>query len=388
MVFDVSLVLFWIFIAVISATYILYPVALLVLSQFLRNEATIKTGAPAQMEKVSIIICAHNEAAVIEEKLLSIAAQDWPGMYEVILANDGSTDGTSELAGALSPRLQNLQILDFDRKGKWFVLNQAVKQASGTILVFTDADTIWAKDALSQLLAPLSDETVGCVAGNIISRKSQRTSAAGFDRLFRAYESAIRKSEEHLAGCVSADGGLFAIRTSLFDPIPPGVTDDFYISTGAVLKGTRMAFQADAIAYENAISGGKKNFRRRIRITVRGLTSLFRRRPLLNPFRFGFYSVAMFFHKFLRRLAAVFIVALFPLSLILSTQHVVFAVLSAGQAIVYGSMIASLVTGKPLPGLGKFSMAALHILGLAVGFVLFVSGKRFDRWAPSRSSSA
>ncbi len=385
MVFEIALYAFAALSLVILITYILYPVALLIVGPLVRNRLVdTDSGTPA-ITKVSIIICAHNEAGVIVDKLHSIANQSWGGAYEIILADDGSTDGTGDLARNQAEYVQELRILNFDRSGKWFVLNQAVEEASGDILVFTDADTIWAEDALAQLLAPFSSEKIGCVAGNIISRKSQTSSAAGFDRLFRAYESAIRTSEEYFAGCVSADGGLFAIRSSQFKPIPPGVTDDFYISTGSVVQGKQIAFQPTAIAYEFAVSGEKKNLRRRIRITVRGLTSLYRRRTLLNPFRFRFYSVALFFHKFLRRLSAVFIVALFPLSLILASQHIFFMAVAAAQALLYGAMFLSLMTGKSLPGIGKLSMAALHIVGLAIGFVLFTSGKRFDRWAPSRS---
>lgn len=380
-----SLVLFWTMTGFIAATYILYPAILLLIGLFFKNTNPAQYVSKPEITKVSVIICAHNEAGVIKQKLRSIGKQTWAWPYEVILANDGSTDGTSELAQNMFGELQELHVLDFDRRGKWCVLNEAVYQASGDVLIFTDADTIWEDNALNELLAPFSNEIIGCVAGNIISRKSRQSSAAGFDRLFRAYESSIRASEQQLAGCVSADGGLFAIRKSLFDPIPPGVTDDFFISTRTVLRGKRIAFQPRAIAYENALSGEKKNLRRRIRITVRGLTSLFRQRALLNPFRFGFYSIAMLFHKLFRRLAAVFILLLFPLSIILSTQYVFFALIATAQAIIYGAMSISLTTGKSVPGFGKPSMAALHVLGLAVGFILFVSGKRFDRWSPSRS---
>ena len=386
MVVEIALFMFWTLTGIVLLTYVLYPILLLLLGLVFRRVEKRLNSLPPQLSKVSIIICAHNEADVIEEKLNSIANQNWLGSYEVIVANDGSTDGTSELARQASGDSHALHVLDFDRRGKWFVLNAAADQASGDILVFTDADTIWAENALSELLAPFTNESIGCVAGNILSRKSQSSSAAGFDRLFRRYESTLRESEELLAGCVSADGGLFAIRAAMFAPIPPGVTDDFYISTRTVLNGKQIAFQPSAIAYEYAVTGEKKNMRRRIRITVRGLTSLLRRRALLNPFKYGFYSVALFFHKFLRRLAAVFILALFPLSLMLAAQHIFFALIAAGQFIVYVSMVISLTTGKSIPGLGKFSMAALHISGLAIGFVLFVSGKRFDRWAPSRSS--
>lgn len=385
MIFDIALYTFVTLSSVIVATYLLYPFALLVVGPFIKGNAGETSDLLSSVEKVSIIICAHNEAGVIEDKLRSIANQNWTGAYEVILANDGSTDGTAELASQLAEDVSDLQILNFDRRGKWFVLNQAADKATGDVLVFTDADTIWGHNALQELMQPFKDLNIGCVAGNIISRKSQTSSAAGFDQLFRFYESTIRESEQYLAGCVSADGGLYAIRSSLFASVPPGVTDDFYISTGAVLKGKKIAFQPKAIAYEYAIAGEKKNLRRRIRITVRGLTSLRRRRALLNPIRFGFYSVALFFHKFLRRLSAVFILALFPLSLILVREHVIFGLLALGQAAVYATMLTSIISGKSLPGLGKVSMAALHIFGLGVGFILFASGKRFDRWAPSRS---
>ena len=385
MIIGAAYYLFGIFTLIIATTYVLYPACLFFLGLLRRQLNNGPQDTQTLVKHVSIIVCAHNEEPVIKEKLRSISEQDWAGTYEVIIANDGSTDRTSEYAHSMRDDLQSLTVLEFDRNGKWSALNQAVDSAQGDILVFSDADTIWQTDALSELLSPFSSEKVGCVAGNIVSRKSQKSSAAGFDRIFRTYESTIRQSEEHLAGCISADGGLFAIRRELFQTVPPGVTDDFFISTGAVLQGKKIIFQKSSMAFENAITSEKKNLRRRIRITVRGLTSLMTRRTLLNPFKFGFYSVSLFFQKFLRRLSALLILGLFPLSIVLGFNHPFFALIAFGQAALYGSAILSLKTGISVPGMGKFSIAALHIMGLATGVVMFASGQRFDRWAPSRS---
>lgn len=386
MIVDAALWTFIVFVGAIVSTYLLYPAVLLIYGKTLRAVRADAHDQSLASPKISVIICAHNEEAVIGDKLRSIAEQNWDGNIEVIVANDGSSDRTAEIASSFESTFQHIKVLNFNRNGKWFALNKAVEYASGDILIFSDADTIWIESALRELVRPFSDSSIGCVAGNIVSRKSQSSAAAGFDRLFRTYESTIRSSEEHLAGCISADGGLFAIRAALFEPVPPGVTDDFFISTGTVLRGQKIVFADKAIALEYAIANEKKNLRRRIRITVRGLTSLFKRRALLNPFKFGFYSLSLFFHKFLRRLSAVLIVLLFPLSLILVYESWFFGLLAAGQAVLYFSAILSLAGGKPLPGIGKLSLAAIHVIGLAVGFMMFVFGKRFDRWSPSRAS--
>src|SRR5690606_3827973 len=113
----------------------------------------------------SLIIAAHNEAKTIRTKLDNILALDYPaGKLEVIIASDGSTDGTDAIVQGYAP--QGVRLLSLPRQGKAPALNAAVAAATGEILVFSDANSLYAPQAIRALTRPFADPSVGGVAGN------------------------------------------------------------------------------------------------------------------------------------------------------------------------------------------------------------------------------
>ena len=375
--------------ATFAAVYLGYPLLLLVLSAVAPRRGPSRDGTPPG--SVSIIVCAHNEAASIGAKLRSVleSVQGCPERIEIIVCDDGSTDGTGVIAASLARETDlPLRLMRLPRGGKAAALREAIAVATGEVLVFSDADPLWDEATLRALLEPFRDPRVGAVAGEVRSLRGGRRGAwrAG-EGLFRAYESAIRAAEDRLFGCVSADGGLFALRAALAEPVPGDVTDDFFLSTAAVANGYRIAFRPEAAVYEVAPDGQRQHFRRRVRITVRGLTGLWRRRALLNPFRTGAYAVGLLFHKLLRRLAPLLLLPLWAamLALVLEkgepVQVAVFAALSAALA----ATAAILLLPLRVPKLLRFpAYVGIHLGGLAVGTLLFLGGKRYTQWAPQK----
>jgi cellulose synthase/poly-beta-1,6-N-acetylglucosamine synthase-like glycosyltransferase len=372
----------------LALVYAGYPLLLTVLAAVAPRRRVELGSAPSS---VSIIICAHNEAAAIGAKLRSVleSAAGRPERAEVIVCDDGSTDGTARIAaGVAAGSPVPFRLMTLPRGGKAAALRLAMAEARGEILVFSDADPLWEAATLPALLAPFADRQVGAVAGEVRGLRSARGGAwRGGEALFRRYESAIRASEDRLFGCVSADGGLFALRAPLAEPVPGDVTDDFFLSTAAVARGYRIAFEPRAAVYEVAPDGQRQHFRRRIRITVRGLTGLWRRRALLNPGRTGAYALGLLFHKLLRRLAPLMLLPLWAAVLALvvergETAHVlVFAGLSAGAA----GTAAILLLPCKVPRLLRLpAYLGIHLGGLVIGTLLFLSGKRYTQWAPQK----
>lgn len=369
--------------------FIGYPVVLLLAARALpRRPGRAVPGNPS----LTILICAHNEAARIGEKIASVlAALDATGLgAQIIIGDDASNDGTASIVEGFAHR--GVVLVRAPRGGKAATLNRIVPLATGEIIVMTDADPLFDADTLPALLAPFADPAVGCVAGSVETirgkdRKAHRFAAA--DSLFRRYESAMRAAEDSLFGCVSADGGIYAIRAALMPHVPGDVTDDFYISTAAVAARQRIAFAPAARVYEHSIAGDKPQFRRRVRITVRGLTGLWRRRALMNPLRTGWYAVALVFHKVARRLAPLALPPLWVLSGVLALGGhmlpwgVVFAGLTAAVALGVIGFLQPVRLPKPL---AVAYGAVLHLAGLSLGAILFLSGRRYSQWTPQKSS--
>ena len=370
-----------------AIAYLGYPAILLGAAALSPQRRSMHAPAPAS---ISIIICAHNEAGRIGDKLESVLAAlaAWTGTAEILVGDDASSDATAEIAAGFADR--GVRLVCAPRGGKAAMLNRIVPLATGQILVMTDADPLFDATTIPELIAPFADPAVGAVAGSVETIRPGKGLGgrfAGADAAFRRYESAMRAAEDRLFGCVSADGGIYAIRSALMPQVPPDVTDDFFVSTAAIAAGSRIAFASAARVHEYSIAGDRQQFRRRVRITVRGLTGLWRRRALMNPWRTGWYGVALVLHKLARRLAPLALPPLWLLSGLLALGGggwvLLFVALTSGFAL--GAI--GFLTPIRLPRLLAIAYGAmLHLAGLGAGVVLFLGGRRYAQWTPQKAA--
>lgn len=385
----VAEILFWSILGLNALTFLGYPAFVIAASAFVRKQSNMDAADTAPTDAASVIICAFNEEAVIGEKLRTVLDQDGDGALEVMVLDDGSSDRTADIAEAIAAEQASadLKVHRMSRGGKAAAMNFAIAHASHDILVMTDADPLWRRDTLATLLAPFGDPSVGAVAGNVLTSKQDDGDFADSEAGYRNYETTLRRAESRLFGCISADGGLYAIRKALVGHLPDGVTDDFYISTASVLQGQRLVMETSAIAYENSIQTGRQQFRRRVRITSRGLRAVWKRRALLKFWQHGFYSVGLFFHKVLRRVAPPLLLLLPPLMSIMALNSPVFAILSlgawAGLVLAATPFFLSLSFPKPVITL---NYVLIGVLGLGLGLVNFLAGRTFVTWTPQKTS--
>jgi len=164
---------FWICVAVVVYAYIGFPV-LVAVCGFVRRRPVLKGD---ETPKVSMIICCYNEEAGIEDKLKNLLSMDYPReQLEIIIASDGSTDATEDIVAGYES--QGVRSIRLPRSGKAQALNAAIEQATGEVLVFSDANSMYAPDAIRKLVRPFSDPEVGGVAGNQCYRKSYQAGMA------------------------------------------------------------------------------------------------------------------------------------------------------------------------------------------------------------------
>jgi cellulose synthase/poly-beta-1,6-N-acetylglucosamine synthase-like glycosyltransferase len=382
------LFLFWSSAALLLYTYLLFPLLVFARGIWRRRPHQEAAITPP----LSIIIAAHNEAAVIGKKLDNLLSLDYPrDCIEVLVASDGSNDGTNELVRRYES--SGVRLLALPRLGKAAALNAAVAAASGEILVFSDANSIYAPQSLRALMRPFADPDVGGVAGNQVYRPAPTASLAGegeqhywnFDRQLKLYESAS-------GNVISATGAIYAIRRSLFTPVPDGVTDDFYTSTGVIAQGYRLVFAPEAVAYEAVAGASRDEYGRKVRVMTRGLRGVLLRRSLLDPGRYGFYSLQLFSHKVLRRLVAFPLLVLALVSPLLWRRSRFYQLATAGQAAFYGLAAAGALLEQPARRRVKLlalpyyfclvNLAALH----AARNVL--RGQAIVIWEPTHAGAA
>jgi len=385
------IVAFWVAVGLIAYTLAGFPLLVLLRGALMHHPVQSGEETPT----VSVVVAAHNEVDQIGQRLENLLSLDYPpGQLQIIVASDGSDDGTPAVAAAVARRGggARVAVLDLPRVGKAAALNAAVEKAAGEVLVMTDANSVFSEQAIRALVRPLADPRVGGVAGD--QRYAANPSEAGIARGERSYwdfDRLLKEAESRAGNVISATGAIYAIRRSLFVPVRPDVTDDFYESTGVIEQGKRLVFAPDAVAFEPVSTATGAEFGRKVRIMTRGLRGVLARRRLLNPFRYGFYAVQLASHKLLRRQMALPLMLLLGSSIALWGRGPAFAALAIAQAALYaagalGIALQGTVIGRnPLLAIPAFFCLVSAASVVATWNV--IRGRRIERWQPRRSGS-
>jgi cellulose synthase/poly-beta-1,6-N-acetylglucosamine synthase-like glycosyltransferase len=379
----IVLVLFAISVAFIVYTYLLFPLLIAARGSFLPRPYEEDPILP----NVSILIACHNEEANIEQKLRNLFALDYPAdRLQLIVMSDGSTDATESIVDAFS---EPVTLLRLPRRGKAAALNAGALEATGEILVFSDANSMYDEDAIRMLVRPFADDRVGGVAGD--QRYDKGRSASSIQQGEQRYWNFDRwlKRQQSRAGSVtSATGAIYAIRRELFEEVPGGVTDDFFISTQVVAKGYRLVFAENAIAREPVAASGGKEFQRKVRLMTRGLRGVVEMRRLLNPLRYGFYSLQLFSHKVLRRLVVFALIVLALTSPLLWQEGIAFEIATIAQLMFYATAALAHFARASRSRLMKvLSLPAFFVLANTAAFLATLNllrGRRIEFWTPQR----
>jgi glycosyltransferase involved in cell wall biosynthesis len=370
--------------ALVAYTYVAFPVLVLLRARLRPRPHRSAAVTPT----VSIIIAARNEADSIGAKVENLRALDYPrDRLQVVIACDGCDDGTEAIASACGD--ERVRVLGLPRVGKAGALNAAVAEASGDILVFSDANSQYAPDAVRALVAPFADPDVGGVAGDQrYLAGSGEAAVAGGERRYWDLDRMLKTAESRGGNVISATGAIYAVRRELFVPVPSGVTDDFATSTAVIAQGRRLVFAPDAVAFEPVGRSGGIEFERKVRVMTRGLNAVIARRELLDARRHGFYALQLVSHKVLRRLMAVPLMALGLSAAVLARRSAPFRALAALQGMVYALGAVGLVLGgrsprrTPLLGLPAYFCLVNAASLRAVWNV--VRRREIDRWEPRR----
>jgi cellulose synthase/poly-beta-1,6-N-acetylglucosamine synthase-like glycosyltransferase len=302
-----------------------YPATLMLLASLRRRAAP---AAGSGVERVALIIAAFNEERVIAAKIENALSLDHdPGKYQVVVVADGSTDRTADVArGFDDPRVVCLH--EPERRGKSHALNRAVVAIDADVLVLSDANNFYSRDALRVLTARLREPGVGGATGAKKIIESRERAASGGDGLYWRYESKIKLAESRLGGTVTADGEIFALRRADYSPIPPSViNDDMYLTFRLVDAGKRVVYEPAAVAVEEASMTIREDFNTKVRMIAGGMQSL--RSEWRTVFGSGWFSLKFASHKLLRWLMPIVLLTLFVTSGLASHQPVYRAVFLA-----------------------------------------------------------
>jgi cellulose synthase/poly-beta-1,6-N-acetylglucosamine synthase-like glycosyltransferase len=297
-------IVFWVCATAIVFAQVGYPFVLRALVSARRGRETmggpraprrLGTGtAPGEPPLVSLIIPAYDEEAVIADKVANALRLNWPrDRLQVIVADDGSTDATPERAREAGADL----VLELPPGGKVAALNEAVADADGEFLAFSDANSEWSPDALGRLLAPFADERVGYVCGQVRFLDPEGDNLEG---AYWRYEMSIREMESELAGITAGNGAIYAVRRSAYEDLPPSGSHDLSFPFRLAKRGLRSLYAPAARAEEKMVPTIEGEFARKRRMMV-GLWDIVVGEGMLIPRGYPpLFAFELFSHRLLR----------------------------------------------------------------------------------------
>jgi cellulose synthase/poly-beta-1,6-N-acetylglucosamine synthase-like glycosyltransferase len=376
--------LFWTSLVIGAHVYVGYPL-LLWLVAVCGGTRPVRSGTVDAV--VTMIISAYNEERVIAEKIENSLALDYPvGKLEILVVSDASSDRTDEIVSSYAARGVELLRMS-ERGGKTVGLNRAAERARGDILVFSDANAIYDRDAIRNLVRNFADAQVGAVVGESGYTDAQATSEHS-EGLYWNYEIALKRLESRVNSVVGGDGAIYATRRSLYVPMRPDALSDFVNPLQIVRSGYRCVYEPEARCFERAGDSFDKEFRRKVRIVNRAWRATLSMPELLNPFRFGFFSFELLSHKFLRWLMPLFMAVLLIASAMLIPRGTFYAVLFGAQMAFYVlAAIGHVMRGRSsMPRLLTVPyFFCLVNVASAVGIVDAYRGRTYATWATVRT---
>lgn len=382
--------IFWTSFIFVAYVYIGYPLLLTILANIFPRP-TAKTSF---LPTVTLLIAAYNEEISMAQKLENSLAQDYPSeKLQILVAADGSDDGTVEIVKSFEKRGVNLAYKS-ERKGKMAAINRALPFAKGEIIVMSDANNHYEANTIREIVSPFSDSSIGAACGAKLIYKND-DALSGSEGIYWKYEAWIKKNETLLGSCLAAAGEIFSFRKSIFISPPDGIiNDDFYIMMLIIKQGKRVVYVPDAWSTEAISLSAQDEIERRTRMIAGRYQAISHAFKLL-PFNRPVIVWQVISHKFLRPLVPfamifAFLASLFSVIWPSSAENVIFLELAFPynwiifilQVIFYllalfGEKIKNLPLGKwhYIPAfLFNSNKAAL------LGLVRFLSGRQTTQW--------
>ncbi len=374
---------FWLCLVLVLYIYVGYPAAVFLLARLTGREVRKADIEP----EVTVLIAAFNEEQEIERTVLNKLSQDYPSdRLEVMVISDGSTDRTDEmvedLAGRHPGRVRFLR--QEPRQGKTQALNKAVAHATGDILVFSDANSIYAPDAIRRLVRGFADPSVGYVTGQMIYTNPDGSGIGEGSGAYMRYENQLRVLESRLSSVVGVDGGIDAVRPELYIPMRPDQLPDFVLPLNVVEQGKRVIYEPDAKLYEPALSVATDEFRMRVRVSLRALWALYDKRNLLDPFQDPLFAWQLLSHKILRYGAFVPLTGLLVCNILAVGEHPLYLGSLVLQLSVYGLAVLGHLF-KRIIGVSKLLIPYYFVILNAASMLAlwkFIKREKMVLWKP------
>jgi cellulose synthase/poly-beta-1,6-N-acetylglucosamine synthase-like glycosyltransferase len=379
-------IIFWLIAFLVFHTYLGFPLILQILS---RNKK-LSFRESEQQPKVSVIMSLFNEESVIEEKLNTLLNSNYSSeKIQILIGSDNSTDKTSEIVKNFEAKHSNIKFFDFiERQGKSNVINSIIDKSEGEILILTDANVFFEPQTISELVKPFSDQNIGLVDSKMVNTGLKKEGISIQEKSYISREVKIKHLEGLLWGTMMGPfGGCFAIRKSLYSPVPHNfLVDDFYICMKVLQTGSKAINNLNAIVLEDVSNNLKDEFRRKVRIATGNFQNLWKFKRMLFP---PWTAAAFCFmsHKVLRWITPVLIIISYIINIFLALHFQFYLILLIIYTLIFILVPIDLLS-KNLNINNKFLRFVTHFfsmnLALLIGMFRNMKGVKSNVWKPTK----
>ncbi len=383
-------ILFWVSVTSIFHSYVLFPIILKVLSKKKQANSLFFQKNEEELPYVSILMSVYNEENVIEKKLQSIIASNYPSSkFEILIGSDASTDLTNKIISSKANTKSNIKFHKFEqRQGKPKTINLLENEAKGSILIITDANVFFSENTIFEMVKHFKNKFIGLVDSQLIIQKDSvvKNGISIQESSYISREIKIKQHEGNIWGTMMGPfGGCYSIRKELYKKVPDNfLVDDFYINLNVLKQGFQSISSKESFVYEDASSDIKEEFRRKVRISTGNFQNLFLFKHLIfsriKGLSFNFIS-----HKIIRWLGPFLI-----LTAILSLFFLVHILFYKIMLIIFAGTIAALLfdlifllNHKNFKIIRFISHFYSMNLALMFGFFKYIAGVKSGIWKPT-----
>jgi cellulose synthase/poly-beta-1,6-N-acetylglucosamine synthase-like glycosyltransferase len=328
-------ILFWSSLAALVGTHLAYPLVIAVWARI--HPWPIAAGDA--LPTVSLIIPAYNEESVIVSKLENALELDYPSeLLEILVTSDASTDRTHEIVAGYADR--GVRLLVCPRGGKVAAQDQAVRETTGEVVAFGDANVRWERDALRRLVRPFADARVGMVCGYV--RLVNPSGGTNQEGLYWRYEMWLRERESRVHSVTGSNGAIYAVRRAAYREVDPRFGHDMSFPYLMVQNGYRAVYEPSAHGVESMTTDIEDEFRRKVRMFEHAWLMLFRGR-MFGIRRLGVtYWIELVSHRLLRYWSGPLHIVLLVTSILLATHGWIYAAVLALQVVGLAAALLSI----------------------------------------------
>jgi glycosyltransferase involved in cell wall biosynthesis len=359
----VAQALFWVSACALVWTHLGYPLFAAVLARIRPRPVRKAEVEPS----VSVIVAAHDEEAVIVQRLENLLALDYPSeRLEFVVASDASTDRTDELVEGVSARDPRVRLLRCPRGGKVAAQNRAVRETAGEVIAFSDANGRWEPDALRKLVRNFADPDVAYVCGRL---RLERPGGTNREGVYWRFELWLRKNESALGSITGGNGGIYAVRRSDYVESEPQIGHDLGLPYQLAQRGRRAVYDADAVGWEKPSHDLEDEYQRKVRMLAQCWLHVLSGRMLRGGG--ALYVLQIVSHRLLRYGSGLLHTLLLGTSIALVGHGLLYAVALGAQA----AWLALALAGRlrlPIPGAALAYYYLLVTLATLAGLVRYL----------------